>query len=145
MTPPPSASPAAPPAAPPSGHPAARAALRLDAACEALLAALCLAWALRVFGMDTWALPTWLGSPVLVGVAVVLLAAAVSLWLLADRPEPAALRVVATANGVTALAALAWAILGAGGPLRIVLCAVAVVLGLLMPAQLRLARQPHRA
>src|SRR5438445_135822 len=122
-----------------------RTVLRLDATFEALLAALCLAWAFHLFGMGDWARPSWLGSPVLIGVAVILLGAAAGLWLLADRAEPAALRVVAIANGVTALAALTWAILGTGGPLRIVLAVVVVALGLLAPTQLHLARRPQQA
>ena len=129
-----------PSSAPPSVRPAGRPVLRLDAAFEALLAALCLAWAFRLFGTGTWALPPWLGGPVLIGVAAVLVGAAVGLWLLADRADPAALRVVAIANTVTALGALTWAIACDGGPLRIVLATVAIVLGALAPTQLHLAR-----
>jgi hypothetical protein len=119
-----------------------RTVLRLDAAFEALLAALCLTWALRLFGTDTWTLPPWLAGPVLFGVAAVLVGAAVGLWLLADRTGPAALRVVAIANALTALAALTWAITCDGGPLRIVLSTVAVALAVLAPTQLHLSRRP---
>ncbi|WP_232666216.1 hypothetical protein [Pseudonocardia sp. TRM90224] len=111
--------------------------LRGDAVFECVLAAGCLWLAIGLPAAGAWASPPWLGRPALLVVAVVLLAAAGALWWLSSRNDPAAARVVAVANAVTATLIAVWAVLGggAGGSLRVSLAVVAVLLAGLAAAQ----------
>lgn len=118
--------------------------LRLDAGLETVLTVVCVVLAYGLLGTGRWRMPSWLSTPVLLVVALVLLLAAVMLWWLSGRPDPVVVRAVAVANGVTALAFLAWAIigLGAGIQLRILLAATAVLLGILATTQYAWAIRP---
>jgi hypothetical protein len=118
--------------------------LRLDAALETVLAAMCVVLAYGLLGTDQWKLPSWLSTPVLLVVGVLLLLAAVILWRLSGRPDAAAVRTVAIANGVTILIFVLWAIigLGAGTQLRILLTLTAILLGALAVMQYGQASRP---
>ncbi|MBB4917386.1 hypothetical protein [Streptosporangium saharense] len=111
--------------------------LRLDAGLETVLTVVCVILAYGLLGTDRWRVPSWLSTPVLLVVAIALLLAAALLWWLSDRPIPAAVRAVAVANGVTALAFLTWAIIGLGADvrLRVLLAVTAVLLGVLATTQ----------
>lgn len=117
----------------------ARTVLRTDAALDTAVALLCLAGAAGVLG-DA---PPWLGPPVLVAVAVVLVALAAGLLRLARRPTAAALLALGVGNAGSAVACAAW---GAFGdpvhlPLRTAAVVVAVALAAVAAAQLAAARR----
>ncbi|MFF4989544.1 hypothetical protein ACFY19_20295 [Streptosporangium saharense] len=113
--------------------------LRLDAGLETVLTVVCVILAYGLLGTDRWRVPSWLSTPVLLAVAIALLLAAALLWWLSDRPAPApaAVRAVAVANGVTAMAFLAWAIIGLGADvrLRVLLAVTAILLVVLATTQ----------
>lgn len=112
--------------------------LRIDAAYEIVLTVFCLALA---FHWLDWPAPAWLSTPLLLIAAAILVIAAIALWLLSNRPEPATVRAVAAANGVTTVAILVLAIggFGLGGPTRIVLAVAGVILAAIATAQLSAA------
>jgi hypothetical protein len=118
---------------------AARTVLRIDAALDTAIALLCVAAAAGLLG----AAPPWLAPPVLLVLAAVLVGFAAALLALALRPTAAVLRVLGVGNGLCAVAALAWAVLGAPEhlPLRIAALAVALALGAVATAQLASARR----
>ena len=126
-----------------SGRPAVRAVLRVDAGVEALLAMICLVLALRLAGTDEWVLPSWLGTPALVAVAVVLVGAAAGLCWMAGRAAPGAVRGVGIGNALTAVACLIWAVLGlgAGTELRVLVSLTAVALAALSATQFFVVRE----
>ncbi|ODU03956.1 MAG: hypothetical protein ABS81_12090 [Pseudonocardia sp. SCN 72-86] len=118
----------------------ARTVLRTDAAVEAALTLACLAVA-RTRPTGAWALPHTVSRPVALGMAGILAVAAAALAWLADRADRAVLQALAGANGLTAVATLAWAARGTGlgGAMRVALVGVAVALAGLSGTQLRLA------
>jgi hypothetical protein len=126
-----------------SSRPAVRAVLRADAGVEALLAMICLVLALRLAGTDEWVLPSWLGTPALVAVAVVLVVAAAGLCWMAGWAAPGAVRGVAIGNAVTATACLIWAVLGfgAGTELRVLVGLTTVALAALSATQFLIVRK----
>jgi len=115
--------------------------LRLDAALELVFAAGCLAAAVAV---PAAALPVWFGPPVLVALAVLLVAAGALLGRLARNPTVPTLRAVALGNAVTAAGTMAIALFApdAGGGLRIGLAGCALIIAGLAVAQLRITRRP---
>jgi hypothetical protein len=117
----------------------ARTVLRLDAALDTAIALLAVAAAAGLLG----AAPPWLPPPVLLALAVVLLGFAAALLWLARRPDAGALRGLGVGNGVCALAALAWAVIGAPEhlALRIAALVVALALAAVATAQLAVARR----
>jgi hypothetical protein len=117
----------------------ARTVLRADAALDTAIALLSAAAAGGVLGSA----PPWLAPPVLLVLAAVLLGFAVALLWLARRPDAGALRGLGIGNGVCALAALAWAVIGAPEhlALRIATLVVALALGAVATAQLTVARR----
>jgi hypothetical protein len=118
---------------------AARTVLRLDAGLDTTIAVLCALAAAGALG----AAPPWLAPPVLLVAAVVLLVLAAGLLWLARRPDAAVLRALGIGNGVSALAVLVWAALGAPEhlTLRIIALVVALALGAVAAAQLGTARR----
>lgn len=117
----------------------ARTVLRTDAALDTCVALLCLAGATGVLG----GAPPWLGPPVLVAVAVVLVALAGGLLRLARRPVAVALLALGVGNAGSALACAVWGVLGDPTylPLRTAAVAVAVALAAVAAAQLAVARR----
>ena len=84
----------------------ARSILRADATFEAILAMGCLVLVFRFPTLGAWAIPTWLGRPLLIVLVVILAAAAGVLHWLSARADANTLRAVAAANGITAVTLL---------------------------------------
>jgi hypothetical protein len=118
---------------------AARTVLRIDAALDTAIALLCAAAAAGLLG-DA---PPWLAPPVLLALAAVLVGFAIALLWLARHPTAGVLPALGIGNGLCALAALAWAVLGAPEhlPLRIAALVVALALGGVAAAQLAAVRR----
>jgi hypothetical protein len=119
------------------GNPGARI-LRVDALLELIFAVLCLITAAVV---PVTALPTWFGPPILIVLAVILLAAGGLLLWLARTPTASVLRGVGIGNTATALVIILLALLAPSPTLglRLVLVVCAVIIGGLGALQLRLA------
>ena len=117
-----------------------RTVFRLDAAFELVLAVILAVAATGRFGSDSWGRPSWLGTPALAVGAIGLLLAALVLFGLSTFATRPVLAVVAGANGVTAIGAASWAVLGGvlGAEFRLLLVVTAVGLVVLSAAQLRL-------
>jgi hypothetical protein len=115
--------------------------LRIDAGLDSAIAVLLLVTAF-VPAAGAWARPAWLGAPVLLVAAAVLMAMAAGLLVLARQPSAAALRALGYGNGISGLALAGWAEVSDsfGGALRTALIVAAIGLAIVGVTQLRAAR-----
>jgi hypothetical protein len=120
---------------------AARTVLLVDAGLDTAIAVVCVVAASGSLGER----PAWLGPPVLLVLAVVLLGLAAGLLWLARRPEAPALWALAAGNGVSAVVVALWALLGGPAPgLLVVAVLVASGLAVVAAAQAGVARRMAR-
>ena len=121
---------------------AARLIMRVDALFEAILAACCVALAVRTPHAGAWRLPPYLAPSAVVAVGLGLLAVAVLLWRLSGRPTRQLLAALGAGNAATAMAALWYAVTVDGGSaVRLILLGTAFVLATLAVIQALVARR----
>jgi hypothetical protein len=119
--------------------------LQVDAGLDSAIALLFLVLA-STRPAGAWVRPAWLGVPVLLAAAAVLVLFAAGLLVLARRPDESAMRALGIGNGGSAAVVVIWALLdpAVGAGLRTVLLVVAAALAAVAAAQIDVARRSRR-